>query len=258
MRNFCLSWLGIQLLMNSSIVISAEAKPDADAILKRIEAKPSPASSFSRFVMTIKKGSNGVEKSFDLSTLKVNESESYSLLEFTRPDKTKILSSLKLGADDDRWIKTQTGKAKRISSSAENKSFSQSHFSYADFKTDHKVEAKNEVVCELAPTCTVQYDGQAHYKIKSTAKNSNEEYPVVQFYVRTSDEVISKIEYFDQNGKVVKELLIENGKEVDGFYTPHTLTMRIPESGDSTVMKLIEVKYKDLNYKKSRFDKDLL
>ncbi|MCX6109659.1 MAG: outer membrane lipoprotein-sorting protein [Proteobacteria bacterium] len=234
------------------------AKPSGDDVMKLVRDRKTPDNSYAQVELTIKKGDSTVEKVFKAWSLKVSATETRSLIEFEKPNNSKILAYSRTNGEDDRWIKTSSGQPKRISSSGgDGQTFAQSHFSYADLDFARAKGFTNELVCEAAK-CTFDYQGAPHYKVKSTPTKGNGEYDYVVNFVRVSDSTEDRIEYFTKDGKKVKELTADDYKDVNGFKTPTVVKISITESGDSSTMKIGSIEYDSKKISAQMFDKNLL
>lgn len=249
------------LTMAAALTLSSShafaAKPVAADVMKKVEDRKLPDNSKSRVEMTIKKGDSKVEKIFKIMSLKVSPEETHSLIEFEKPGNTKILAYMRKTGEDDRWIKTSSGQAKRISASAEDQTFAQSHFSYADLQFAKASDFSHEAVCE-GEKCEFDFQGAPHYKIKSTPKKASSLYSYLVNYVRVADSMPAKAEYFGKDGKLFKELSVDEFKDVAGFQTPVSITMKELASGDFTNMKVTSVEHNTKDITKRMFDKSVL
>ena len=246
------------LLLFSSITSMADgAKPNADEIMKKVRDRKAPESAYAHVQLLIKKGDATVEKVFKTWSLKISDDESHSLIEFEKPNTTRILAHSRKSGTDDRWIKTSSGAAKRISGGGGDQSFVQSHFNYSDLEFARSANFKYEMICD-AGKCESDYKGTPHYKVKATPDKAEGEIAYLVNLVGIADYSPDKVEYYSKDNKLLKELTIDEVKEVNGFKTPTQVTIKVSDSGDSSILKMTEV---DLNTKKvtkQMFDKNLL
>ncbi len=249
--------VSLGLALTSPVALGQGAKPNVDDIVKSVQARKFPDNSFSDMAMTIKKGDSSVEKAFKIWSLRISPEESHSLIEFAKPGNTKILAYSRKGGDDDRWIKTSTGQPKRISNSAENSSFAQSHFSYADLEFAKSGNFTNELMC-VADKCEVDYKGAPHYKLKSVPKKADSDYAYLINYIRVADSYGDRSEYYSKDGKLIKELTVDEIKDIAGFPVPMVITMKMADTGDFTTIKATKVDINTKDITKQMFDKNLL
>lgn len=244
-------------LMSAFPAFADAAKPTGDEIMKKVTDRKFPDSSYARVELSIKKGDATVEKVFKAWAMKISDDESHTLIEFEKPNNQKILAYTRRNGEDDRWIKTSTGSPKRIASGGDNQAFAQSHFTFSDMDFSRAKGFKNELLCDGAK-CEIDYKGAPHYKVKSTPAKADNDYAYVINYVRISDNIGVKVEYFTKDGKLVKELIIDEIKDVDGYKTPTLITMKMAEPGESSTLKITEIEVNSKKVNKQMFDKNLL
>lgn len=229
--------------------------PKVDDIITKVEQRKLPKNSRAEVILSIQKEGSNVDKTFKISSLRENDEETYSLIEFVKPTNTKILVHGRKKGEDDRWIKTSSGQAKRVSASADDQSFSQSHFDYADLQFAKGNEFEHVLICE--PKCEYDYAGTPHYKIKSTPKKPGK-YAYTINYIRISDYFPTKIEYFSKDNKTEKEIVMEDFKDVKGYQTPMKVTAKITGTPNASTMTIQSVDVDTSDIKKQMFDKNLL
>ncbi|MBM4251378.1 MAG: outer membrane lipoprotein-sorting protein [Deltaproteobacteria bacterium] len=249
--------LGLLVSLISSSSIAGEAKPNADEIMKKLNDTKTPASVFTVVTLTISKGGSSVEKAFKSWSMKVNDDEQHTLIEFTKPNNTKILAHSRRKGNDDRWIKTSSGAPKRVANSGGDQYFVQSHFSYGDLDFARSKNFKHEALCEGAK-CEVDYKGAPHYRIKSVPDTADADFAYLVNVVRVSDSSVDKVEYYAKDGKLIRELMIDERKDVKGYQIPTMVVMKMADSGDSSALKITEVEIESDKVKKQLFDKNLL
>jgi hypothetical protein len=246
------------ILVASATISHASAfaqTPKVEEIIAKVEQRKLPKNSRAEVTLSIQKDGSNVEKTFKISSLRENDEETYSLIEFVKPTNTKILVHARKKGEDDRWIKTSSGQPKRVSSSADDQSFSQSHFDYADLQFAKESEFDHVLICE--PKCEHDVSGSAHYKIKSTPKKPGK-YAYTVNYIRISDYFPTKIEYFSKDNKNEKEIVMEDFKDIKGYQTPMKITAKISGTGNASTMTIKSVDVDSTDMKKQMFDKNLL
>jgi hypothetical protein len=230
--------------------------PKVEDIVAKVEARKLPKSSKAEVLLTINKDGSKVEKVFKVLNLKESDEATYSLIEFVKPTATKILVHGRKKGEDDRWLKTSSGQPKRISASAEDQSFSQSHFDYSDLQFAKGTEFKHELICE--PKCEVDWGGAPHYKVKSTPKSEGKKYAYTINFIRVADFLPVKIESYGKDGKVQKELIMEDLKDVKGYLTPMKVTAKISGTNNFSTMTIQSIDVDRDDIKKQQFDKNVL
>jgi hypothetical protein len=235
---------------------SGQQKPKVEDIIAKAENRKLPQSSRAEVLLTISKDGAKVDKTFKVLNLRDSPDESYSLIEFVKPTATKILVHGRRKGEDDRWIKTSSGQPKRISSSAGDQSFSQSHFDYADLNFAKGNEFSHELICEAK--CEIEKSGAPHYKIKSTPKQSGAKYAYSIHYIRIDDSYPTVIEYYGKDGKLVKELISEDFKDQKGYLTPMKVTAKMSGTNSQSTMVIQSIVVDDSTIKRQLFDKNVL
>jgi len=233
------------------------AKPNGEEIMRKIGDTKTPSNVYTVVTLTISKGGSSVDKAFKSWSMKVGGDEQHTLIEFTKPNNTKILAHSRSKGGDDRWIKTSSGAPKRIANSGGDQYFMQSHFSYGDLDFARAKNFKHEVLCDGAK-CEVDYKGAPHYRIKSVPDSVDSDFAYLVNVVKVSDSSVDKVEYYTKDGKLLRELMIDERKDVKGFQVPTLVVMKMTDSGDSSTIKVTDVEIDTDKVKKQLFDKNLL
>jgi len=249
----------LSLSVFSCIAVSpltyAQQPPKGSEVIDKVEQRKLPKNSRAEVTLTIQKDGSQVDKTFKIASLRENDEETYSLIEFIKPTTTKILVHARKKGEDDRWIKTSSSQPKRVSSSADDQSFSQSHFDYADLQFAKGSDFEHTLLCE--PKCEYDHAGAPHYKVKSVPKKSGK-YAYTINYIRISDYFPTKIEYFSKDNKPQKEIVAEEFKDIKGYLTPMKITARMVGTPHFSVMTLTKMDVDTGDIKKQMFDKNLL
>ena len=235
----------------------AGAAPTGDEIMKKVRDRKLPENSTARFELTIKRGDSSVMKVFKAASMKISEDESHSLVEFEKPNNTKVLAYTRKSGEDDRWVKTSSGAPKRISTGSSDQAFAQSDFTYGDMDFARAKDFKSELLCD-GDKCESDFKGAPHYRVKSTPAKSEADYAYVVNLVKVSDSTVDKIEFYSKDGKLMKEMTFEDVKDVSGFRTPMAITIKMADSGNSSVLKILSIEYNSTKVSKQMFDKNLL
>ncbi len=163
-----------------------------------------------------------------------------SVLFFLEPADVKGTGFLQFGykstdQDDDQWLYLPALKRiRKITSSNKNQSFMGTDFSYDDMATrdieedDHKLLREENV------------GDQAVWVIESTPKKLEEddEYSKAVSYIRKSDSLPAKVEFYDRKGAPEKTLVIQAVTVVDGIPTPKKLEMTSLDSQHKTLLEM--------------------
>ena len=245
---------------------ASHSKPSALEIIKKVENRRIPINAKSKVTLTIDRGGSKVEKVFHLMTLKASDEDSYTLVEFEKPGNTKILAHLRKTAEDERWIKTSSGQPKKIASGGDDQSFAQSHFTYEDLQFAKGNEFESELLCESDVKCEITHMDAPHYKVKLKPKSQEKQYAYIVGYIRASDYLPTKSEYYGKDGKLIKEIMIDRIKDLpEGeknpdkiFATPTRITLKMADGSGSSTLDFSDGEINSPAIKKQNFDKNLL
>ena len=213
-------------------------------------------SSVSVLKMTISdKSGRSIEKEMELKTLEKKEG-SKALLEFLSPADakgTKLLTHQNLDKDDDQWLYMPVIKrVKRISGRGKSGSFMGSEFTYEDLSTQDKDKFSfNDKVEEVV------IDGVKYYKGERVSKESSTTYSKQIIYVTTDNFLISKVEYYDKNGSLLKVATMSDYKETKGHFRVGKVVMKNVQKGSQTTIEWVSDKI-FANLKDKDFDKRVL
>lgn len=150
--------------------------------------------------------------------------------------------------DDDRWLYIPAiDLVKRIATSDKRSSFAGGVFTYEDVSGRRTSDDTHELVREE------KIDGKDSYVIKNTPKDTE----VVEFsyYISWIDKATFlpiKGEYFDKQGKLYRTITVDEIKIIDGHPTAVKGTGKNLETGLSTTIEFVDVKY-DIGLKESTF-----
>ena len=249
--------VGLAVALVSLPTMADGAKPNAEDIMKKMGEAKTPTNAYSQITLTIAKGGASVEKAFKSWTMRISDNEQNTLIEFTKPNNTKILAHSRKQGEDDRWIKTSSGAPKRIANSGGDQYFAQSHFSYKDMDFARAKNFKHEALCD-GGKCEVDHKGVPHWRIKSVPDAAENDFAYVVNLVKVQDNTVSKVEYYSKDGKLLRELSIDERKDVKGYQIPTLVVMKMSDSGDTSTLKVVEIEVDSDKVKKQLFDKNML
>ncbi len=233
--------LASALLTLSTLAGVAQAAPSAREIMQSsrdIQEKPATRRGNMTMTLVDKNGDHRVRKVTSYS--KKYGPDTKSVLFFLEPADVKGTAFLQWGyeekdKDDDQWIYIPSLKrTRKITSSGKNQSFMGTDFSYDDMSTrsvdddDHKLVREDTV------------GDQAVWVIESTPKKLGEddEYSKVVSYVRKSDYLPAKAEFYDRKGNLEKTLAIQSVTTVNGIPTPQKLEMTTVDTAHKTLLEM--------------------
>lgn len=205
-------------------------------IMEQSDRLPDAASTESRAEMKIyRDGELKETKEFMMYHKKYGQ-DSRSLISFIRPTQIKFLThSIKKG-EDLQWLKTSSGKPKKIGGADSGKPFVHSHFFYEDLKSrdinDYDYTLRGEAVA-VDEDC---------YRVEAVKKKGQKIYDRIELFVRKSDYFILSINFY-QGGKLLKFLKNYDVKSVNGILTPHRMVMYLPGNRGWTEITTQEVRH---------------
>ncbi len=236
----------------ASIMIGAGAlyALSGKEIMEQSDRLPDPASTESRAEMKIyRDGALKETKEFVIYSKKYGQ-DSRSLIRFIKPTQIKFLTHSRKHGDDFQWLKTTSGKPKKIGSTDSGKPFVHSHFFYEDLKSreinDYEYTLRGEAVV-LDEEC---------YRVEAVRKSGDKTYDRIELFVRKSDYFVLSVNFY-QNGKLLKFLKNYEVKTVDGILTPHRMVMSLPDGKGKTEITITSVRH-NIPVNDSLFSKETL
>jgi len=170
------------------------------------------------------------------------------LSEYITPAKVKGVKILTLNKGDDIWTYfPRTGRVRKIASSARKQKVMGSDFSYEDFAPgDFEIDYKARLVGREKEA------GDECYKLELIPTPEGPAYSKLIGWVRASDFVPLRLDYYDEEGELLKRLTLSEIKEIQGHPTAMKMTMTNLQEGGNTVIVTDSVEY-DLPLKESLF-----
>jgi outer membrane lipoprotein-sorting protein len=166
---------------------------------------------------------------------------------------TKLLSYEQIGKDDKQWLYLPALKrVKRISSRNKSGSFMASEFSYEDIASQnyknysYKGEAKQ-----------VSKHGKTYLQIVRVPKDRNSGYSKQIVYIDPKTYLAKIGEYYDKQGRLLKEVSFLTYKKIAGVYRIIKIEMKNVQNGKSTLLIWDEDKIK-AGLKEDNFSKRVL
>ena len=211
-------------------------------IVKRAYNLPSGDDQTSQLTMTLinKSGQTRVRK-IQQYTKDFGDVEK-SIMFFLSPADVKNTSFMNWSYDDenkadDQWIYLPAlKKVKRISSDSKSDYFMGSDFTYDDLG-DRKLDAD---VHTLLREETV--DGIECYVVESVSKDEDYMYSKTITWIRKSNFVGLKKEFYDEDGELLKVLHIKEVKRISGYWIITHSEMENVQKNHKTIMQLSNIK----------------
>lgn len=166
-----------------------------------------------------------------------------SILFFLAPPDVKGTSFLQFGykeKDDEQWIYLPSqGRVRQIVSSEKNQSFMGTDFTYDDMAIRDVSKDEHKLVSEEA------LDGVPCWKIESKPKDPDEDdsYSRVVTWVRKSDYLPARAEFYDPKGDQLKVLTVKDIFVLSDIPTAKRLEMKNVQKSTSTEISLDQIEY---------------
>ncbi|TFH40400.1 MAG: outer membrane lipoprotein-sorting protein, partial [Chrysiogenales bacterium] len=174
-------------------------------------------------------------KEFNMTGKKYGN-DSKVLVEFVRPTRIKFLTHSFKSGEDSQWLKTSSGKPKRIAGGDRGKPFVHSHLFYEDLQSR---EIDDYDYRYLGDETTV---GEECFKVEAIKKLGEKIYERLLLFVRKSDHFVLAVHFF-QKGKLLKYLHNYDIKSVDGVLTPFRAVMYLPGGKGKTEIIMKSIRY---------------
>ncbi len=178
-------------------------------------------------------GSRPVSRSLSISQLEMEDDGDRLLVVFDSPKSirgTAFLSYAHKTEPDDQWIYLPAWKrVKRIASQNKSGPFLSSEFAYEDMA----LQEVEKYSYRLLSTETI--DGALHYRVERVPKDKFSGYKRQVVVLDAAELQIRHIEYFDREGRPLKELQISGyDRYEDQFWKPERMLMSNSQTGKST------------------------
>ncbi|MDQ7054067.1 MAG: outer membrane lipoprotein-sorting protein [candidate division KSB1 bacterium] len=124
---------------------------------------------------------------------------------------------------------------RRIASSIKNERFMGTDFTYEDMSQS---EFSKDYFAERLP------DQDGLFVLQLTPRpDADVSYGRLVVYADSTNYVYRKVEYYDREGRVQKELILSDIERVDGYWVPKTMEMRDLSRNHKTLLELLEVRF---------------
>ena len=212
---------------------------DGRAIAERADKQNRAKDEVDRVTMLIFDKS-GEKRTRELTTwfLAGEGGEDRSLVRFDAPADVKGtgLLTLQHAEKDEQWLYLpELRKTKRIAGSSRALSFAGTDFSNFDMRTEDLAHHDYKRLDDA------QANGRACYVIEAVPKNDDvkEEtgYSKRTLWIDKERFTVQRCEYYDKDGKLLKRLVLEGEKQVQGLWRPVQVTMENVQEGSKTVVQ---------------------
>lgn len=167
-----------------------------------------------------------------------------SIMFFNKPADVKGTGFLTWDYDDeekndDRWLYLPAmKKTRRINgSSAKKEYFMGSDFTYDDMGNRNVDEDEHEL---LRTELIKDHDC---WVIKSTPKDNGELYSRRILWVRQDNYMVTRVEYYDKQDDIIKELEVNEMRKIGGYWTSTIMTMNNLQRNHKTIISIESIEY---------------
>jgi uncharacterized protein len=219
----------------------AEGTHSPDDILKQIEIRTSPPQETAHLQMTILEA-DGSKKDRSIAILRKNGKDQKALVRLEKPSDLKGLALLSVnsGEKEDQWLYLPSSKkTRRIVGNNQKGHFLDSEIAYEDLRPSSYKTFTSKITKE-SPT-QVEIDSVAK-------KGSPSSYSRVHTTVSLPDYQVTKIEYWDEKGKLLKKTEFKGYQKVgDKFWRAKFMEVENLQNKRKTTLELKTVSLKKIN-----------
>lgn len=228
---------GFAFLLGASLAYASTIDPNnADQILDQVEKNVKSRDEVADLTMTIIEA-NGAKKERQVKiSRKGEEKHQKVLVRLASPADLKgtALLSVKEGDNSDQWLYLPSSKqTRRILSSKKSSSFMDSELSYEDMGANTKFKSKVLRQEDIG--------GHKFAVIESVPGAGDSSYSKILTWVALDTYLVGKMEYYDQNQKLLKVSLFSGYKRFDGVWRAqkiHVQNMQNKRGTDLVLSKL--------------------
>jgi len=221
------------------LFIQADATLTGRQIMENVQDRDRPDSMVAQSQMLINKGSYEYKKIFTVYSQEIDDETGYTLMNFTQPSDFKFLSHSYENAEDDQWI-YEEGNIRRIASGNRTNPFLNSHINYEDMDLENldnfDFERLSDGSIPFGPFAGVQC-----YKVSAVKTSGNPtNYGKIVFYVRKSDYMVLRTEFYDKDMVPLKVMNIQEMVEDQGFDIVLQTRIQIANQQDQFTVLTVE------------------
>ena len=248
-----LLWTALFALLATPALALSPDTADPAAIMKAVEARPTPKSMANKVQMTIS-DAQGRKRERVVQSKQLDFAGGTKQLTFiAAPADVRNLAVLSIdyddGAkDDDQWLYMPSQrKSTRISSAGKSGSFMGSDFTYSDMTSKDPSQYDYTLVEQ-----SEKVDGEDCWKIEARPKTAKEQretgYVKTVSWVSKDKLMAIKIMMLVRAGRKTKIVQMRDIKKIGGFWIPHVLTASVGRNKkreSMTVLRMSNVKVND-------------
>lgn len=230
------------LLTLGSMANYANAQPNGQQIMNKVYNQPTGNDMQGNLTMILE-NSSGEQRVRSLKQFIKDEGKvEKKIMFFLSPADVRNTSFMNWsytdGSNDDQWIYLPAlRRTRRISSDSKSDYFMGSDFTYDDLGDRHVNEDSHKLLREET------INDKACYVVESTPKEDDYMYSKTISWVMKDNFLGIKREFYDEKGKLLKTLSINNYDKIDGFWTILGTEMHNVQRNHKTIMKFENVEY---------------
>jgi len=209
---------------------------DGNEVLSKVDAVVSASEdSISNATMTlIDDDGNEKARNMKISTKHFKDRDNWSLLKFTSPAELRDLGFLSLSDEKMYLYMPAFDRVRRIASHARKESFAGSDLSNDDLSTGKYADHY---------TAEIKEETETEYVLALNRREGSDRiYPRITAWVDKRGFYASKMDLFDDSGKLWKTNVMENEK-IQGYWTPKKIVMTDVRKKHKTVMEITKIEY---------------
>ena len=245
-----------RLAMAAALILTAapgradEALPSGDEVVARVNARDDGQQVSRKLVMELIDKRGNVRTRETRSFRKYYGEEKRSVLFYESPKNVKDTAFLTfdhpgVDRDDDQWLYLPAlRKTRRISGADRGGAFLGTDFSYEDIKKETRIGVLDYTRKTLRRE---SLDGRPCIVVEHTPVDADTArelgYGRVLTWIDGELWIVRKAEYWDERGKALKSVAIEDIRKVDGIWTPHRMEATSHGNGHRSVFTCSEIDY---------------
>ena len=229
--------VGITILMISSTALAI----DGEEIISKVDETLESETRKSEIQMTI---INENDQKRDRTIEIYSKGEGKGLIEFLAPADVEGTTFLTLEKEEEEnmWLYLPAvGNVRKIASHMKSGNFMGTDFSYNDISMLGGSNYKNDYQSTLKEE--VEYEGKTCYLLESNPSKEDIQYSKMKMWVNKENFMPLKLEFYDNEGKLLKVMTNKNIEQINGHLTPQKITMKNVQQETQTVLTLNSVEY---------------
>jgi len=216
----------------------ADDSPSARQIVARVDSVARAESSEGIVLQTITT-TGGEEREFRIRVF-TKDGNDKMLFRYLEPARVEGVSFLMLDDGKDIWSYfPSTDRVRHLASHVKRQKMMGSDFSYEDMGSSSSFAADYDATLAGTEDC----EGNVCYHLTLTPYDSDCAYSRVEIWADTSLYVPLRVDYYDDDGELLKRLLVADIRIIDAHPTPMHYVMTNLQDDSRTTMRIVEIEY---------------